>query len=155
MTSSALFRPEDQKFYNTEEENRNNTIVYFNCSAHCNSSDRSCGFRSQGFQLDIPVRTPALYIEICDFQQSVLILANAATKPTPLPSTPFRMYEGESYENLKLHIASGAAIFTLLLHRLVTFLHPTATCRPLFKPSVSLLPTYRQSSCVSNFYRTF
>jgi len=54
-----------------------------------------------------------------------------------------------------VHVASGAAIFTLLLRRRVTFLHRTATCRPLFKPSVSLLSTYRQSSCVSNCYRTF
>jgi len=51
------------------------------------------------------------------------------------------MYEGESHENLKLHIASGAAIFTLLLRRRVVFLHRTATCRPLFKPWVSLLST--------------
>jgi len=54
-----------------------------------------------------------------------------------------------------VHVASGAAIFTLLLRRRVTFLYRTATCRPLFKPSVSLLSTYRQSSCVSKFYRTF
>ena len=33
--------------------------------------------------------------------------------------------------------------FTLLLRRNVAFLHCTATCRPLFKPRVSLLPTYR------------
>jgi len=33
-----------------------------------------------------------------------------------------------------VHVASGAAIFTLLLHRLVTFLHRTATCKPLFNP---------------------
>jgi len=33
-----------------------------------------------------------------------------------------------------VHVASGAAIFTLLLLRLVAFLHHTATCRPLFKP---------------------
>ena len=42
-----------------------------------------------------------------------------------------------------VHVASGAAIFTLLLRRNVAFLHRTATCRPLFKPWVSLLPTYR------------
>jgi len=42
-----------------------------------------------------------------------------------------------------VHVASGVAIFTLLLHRRVAFLHRTATCRPLFKPWVSLLPTYR------------
>ena len=65
------------------------------------------------------------------------------------------MYEGELHENLKLHVASGAAIFTILLRRRVAFQHRTATCRPLFKPSVSLLSTYRQSSCVSYFYRTF
>jgi len=65
------------------------------------------------------------------------------------------IYEGELHENLKLHVASGAAIFTLLLHRRVSFPHLTATCRTLFKPWVSLLSTYRQSSCGSNFYRTF
>ena len=42
-----------------------------------------------------------------------------------------------------VHVASGAAIFTLLLCRRVAFLRRTATCRPLFKPWVSLLPTYR------------
>ena len=51
--------------------------------------------------------------------------------------------------------ASGAAIFTLLLRRRVAFLHRTAACRPLFKLSVSLLSTYRQTSCVLNCYRTF
>jgi len=54
-----------------------------------------------------------------------------------------------------MQAASGADIFTLLLCRRVAFLHHTATCWPLFKPSVSLLSTYRQSSCGSNFYRTF
>ena len=53
------------------------------------------------------------------------------------------MYEGESHENLKLLVVSGAAIFTLLLRRRAAFLHRTATCRPLFKPSVSLLSTYK------------
>jgi hypothetical protein len=42
-----------------------------------------------------------------------------------------------------VHVASGAAIFTLLLRRFVAFLHHTITCRPLFKPSVSLLSTYK------------
>jgi len=42
-----------------------------------------------------------------------------------------------------VHVASRAAIFTLLLRRRVAFLHHTAVCRPLFKPWVSLLPTYR------------
>jgi hypothetical protein len=40
-----------------------------------------------------------------------------------------------------VHVASGAAIFTLLLRRHVAFLHRTATCRPLFKPPVSRLST--------------
>ena len=44
-----------------------------------------------------------------------------------------------------VHVASVAAIFTLLLRRRVAFLHLTATCRPLFKPSVSLLPTYKST----------
>ena len=42
-----------------------------------------------------------------------------------------------------VHVANGAATFTLLLRRHVAFLHGTATCRPLFKPSVSLLSTYK------------
>ena len=42
-----------------------------------------------------------------------------------------------------VHVASGAAIFTLLLRRRVVFVHRTATCRPLFKPSVSQLSTYK------------
>ena len=42
-----------------------------------------------------------------------------------------------------VHVSSGVAIFTLLLRPQVAFLHPTATCRPLFKPSVSLLSTYK------------
>jgi hypothetical protein len=33
-----------------------------------------------------------------------------------------------------VHVASGAAMFTLLLRRRVVFLHHTAICRPLFKP---------------------
>ena len=42
-----------------------------------------------------------------------------------------------------VHVANRAAIFTLLLRRRVPFLHRTATCRPLFKPWVSLLSTYK------------
>jgi len=42
-----------------------------------------------------------------------------------------------------VHVASGAAIFTLLLRRRIAFLHCTSTCRLLFKPWVSLFPTYR------------
>ena len=42
-----------------------------------------------------------------------------------------------------VHVESGAATFTLLLRRRVAFLQRTATCRPLFKPWVSLLSTYK------------
>ena len=42
-----------------------------------------------------------------------------------------------------VHVASGASIFILLLRRRVAFLHRTATCQSLFKPSVSLLSTYK------------
>ena len=48
-----------------------------------------------------------------------------------------------------------AAIFTLLLRRRVTFPHRTATCLPLFNPSVSLLSTYTtielRLECLSHF----
>jgi len=50
-----------------------------------------------------------------------------------------------------VRVARGPAIFTLLLRRRVAFLHRTATCQPLFKPSVSLLSTYRQSSAFRIF----
>jgi len=33
-----------------------------------------------------------------------------------------------------VHVASGAAIFTLLLRHRVAFFHHIATCQPLFKP---------------------
>jgi hypothetical protein len=33
-----------------------------------------------------------------------------------------------------VHVASGAAIFALLLRRRVAFLHHTATCQPLINP---------------------
>jgi hypothetical protein len=52
-----------------------------------------------------------------------------------------------------VHVASAAAIFTLLLRRRVAFLHRTAISRPLFKPSVSLLPTYKTIGPFRNFYR--
>jgi hypothetical protein len=42
-----------------------------------------------------------------------------------------------------VHVASGAAIFTLLLRRRVAYLHLTATCRPHFKPWTSLLSAYK------------
>ena len=42
-----------------------------------------------------------------------------------------------------VHVASGMVILTLLLRRNVAFLHRTVTCRSLFTPWVSLLPTCR------------
>jgi len=42
-----------------------------------------------------------------------------------------------------VHVASGAAIFTLLLRHLVAFLHRTVAYQPLFNPWVSLLSTYK------------
>ena len=54
-----------------------------------------------------------------------------------------------------VHIASGAAIFTLLLRRRVAFTHRTATCRPLFKPWVSLLSTYKKIELCFEFLSHF
>ena len=54
-----------------------------------------------------------------------------------------------------VHIASGAATFTLLLGRHVAFLHRTATCRPLFKQRVSLLPTYKTIELCFEFLSHF
>jgi hypothetical protein len=52
-----------------------------------------------------------------------------------------------------VNVASGAAVFTLLLRRRVALLHRTAICRQPFKPPVTLLPG--KSSGASNFYSTF
>ena len=54
-----------------------------------------------------------------------------------------------------VHVASEAAIFTLLLRRCVAFLHRTATCRPLFKPWVSLLSTYKTIELCFEFLSHF
>ena len=54
-----------------------------------------------------------------------------------------------------VHVASRAAIFTLLLRRRVAFLHRTATCRPLFKPWVSLLSTYKTIELCFEFLSHF
>jgi hypothetical protein len=54
-----------------------------------------------------------------------------------------------------VHVASEAAIFSLLLRRRVAVLHRTSTCRQLVTPRVSLCQLTGQSSCVSNFYRNF
>jgi len=58
---------------------------------------------------------------------------------TPSPRKK-RMTEGCSSF---VHVASGATIFTLFLRHHVVFFHCTANFWPLFKPWVSLLPTYR------------
>ena len=52
MTSSALFIPEIQRFYNTQEENLNSIFAYFDCSTHCNSNGRSSDFLSEGLQFE-------------------------------------------------------------------------------------------------------
>jgi hypothetical protein len=49
----------------------------------------------------------------------------------------------------------GATIFTLLLRHRVAFLHRTATCRPLFKPWVSLLSTYKTNELCFEFLSHF
>ena len=53
-----------------------------------------------------------------------------------------------------VHVASGAAIFTLPLHCHVAFLHCTATCRSLFKPWVSL-STYKTIELCFEFLSHF
>jgi len=53
------------------------------------------------------------------------------------------------------HVASGDAIFTLLLRRRVAYLHRTATCWPLFKPWISLLSTYKTIELCFEFLSHF
>jgi hypothetical protein len=43
-----------------------------------------------------------------------------------------------------VHVASRAAVYTLLLCRRVAFLYCTANCRQLFKQWVKRLPTYKK-----------
>ena len=47
------------------------------------------------------------------------------------------------------------AFFTLLLRRRVAFMYRTATCRPLFKPWVSLLSTYKTIELCFEFLSHF
>jgi len=54
-----------------------------------------------------------------------------------------------------VHVASGTAIITLLLRRPVSFLLRIATCRPLFKPWVSLLSTYKTVELCLEFLSHF
>ena len=63
--------------------------------------------------------------------------------------------EGGSNENFKYILSRNLlnAKGTQWLH--FSMQYRTATCRPVFKPWVSLLKVARQSSCGSNFYRTF
>ena len=51
-----------------------------------------------------------------------------------------------------VHVASGAVNLTLLLRRRVAFLHSTATCRPLFKPSVSLFFSLQDNRAVFRIF---
>jgi len=48
---------------------------------------------------------------------------------SPYATSYLWFYESESHEHLKVHVASGTAILTLLLRRLVAFLH--RTCHPV------------------------
>jgi len=49
--------------------------------------------------------------------------------------SPLHFVENERQNTVPVvHVASGAAIFTLLLRRRVAFLHRTAMFRSLFKP---------------------
>jgi len=54
-----------------------------------------------------------------------------------------------------VHVASRATIFTLLLHHRAAFLHRTVTCRPLFKPWVSLFSTYKTIELCFEFLSHF
>jgi len=54
-----------------------------------------------------------------------------------------------------VYVASGATISTLLLRRRVAFLHRTATCRPLFKPRVSLFSTFKTIELCFEFLSHF
>jgi hypothetical protein len=54
-----------------------------------------------------------------------------------------------------VHVASGAAMFTLLLCHHVAFLHLTTTCRPPFKPWVLLLSTYNTIELCFKFLSHF
>jgi hypothetical protein len=51
-----------------------------------------------------------------------------------------------------VRVASGAAVFTLLLHRRIAFLQHTATCQPFSKPQVSFLPTYKTIGVVFRIF---
>jgi len=61
-------------------------------------------------------------------------------------------FDGFPRSYSSVHVASGAAIFTLILRRRVAFLHRSATCRPLFKPPVSLLSHLKDNEVV---FQTF
>jgi hypothetical protein len=54
-----------------------------------------------------------------------------------------------------VHVASGAAIFTLLLRRHVAFLHRTVTCQPFLKPWVLFLSTYKTNEMCFEFLSHF
>jgi hypothetical protein len=68
--------------------------------------------------------------------------------------TPLKKRMTERCSSL-VHVASGTATFTLLLRRRVAFLHRTATCRPLFEPSVLLLSTYKTIELCFEFLSHF
>jgi hypothetical protein len=88
VTSSALFGPEVPKFYNTEKEIQNYIVVYFNCSANCNSSDRFWDFLSQGFQFEFLSenrRSPLRFVTFSSLSNYCLILKISKDRSLPYP----------------------------------------------------------------------
>jgi hypothetical protein len=85
MPSSAPLGPEAQKIYNTEEENQNNITVYFNCSARCNSSDRSCDKGSSSIFQSEHRRSPLRLVTFSSLSQYRLILPLNKDRSPPHP----------------------------------------------------------------------
>ena len=69
--------------------------------------------------------------------------------------TPSLLKKGWQRCSSVVHVASGAAKFTLLIRRHVAFPHRIATCRPLFKPWASLLSTYKTIELCFEFLSHF
>ena len=70
-------------------------------------------------QFNIPVRTSAPFVEICDLQESVSIPPDAATKPRPLPSTPFVTFSSLSQYPLMLQLSPDLSLphyFQCIIH---------------------------------------
>ena len=83
------------------------------------------------------------------------VVLHSRTVLPPVGHSPNNQYHCCQLDNRALHVASGAAIFKLLLRRRATFPHRTATCRPLSKPSLSLLSTRQLALHVASGAATF